>query len=75
MNSPVLKIQHTRDIQYLSDINLDVWPYRVQDLTLGLVFGSISVLRPSTHFKSFQARSVTLTTFFLGKPPRQLTST
>ena len=29
---------------------------------------------PSTHFRSFQARSVTLTTLFLGKPPRQFTS-
>ena len=30
---------------------------------------------PSTHFRSFQARSVTLTTLFLGKPPRQFTRT
>ena len=30
---------------------------------------------PSTHFRSFRARSVTLTTLFLGKPPRQITST
>ena len=30
---------------------------------------------PSTHFRSFRARSVTLTTLFLGKPPRQFTST
>ena len=29
---------------------------------------------PSTHFRSFRVRSVTLTTLFLGKPPRQLTS-
>ena len=37
--SPVLlmdkKIQYTRSIQYLSDINLDVSPYRVPDFTLG----------------------------------------
>ena len=30
---------------------------------------------PSTHFRSFQARSVNLATLFLGKPPRQFTST
>ena len=29
---------------------------------------------PLTHFRSFRARSVTLTTMFLGKPPRQFTS-
>ena len=29
---------------------------------------------PSTHFRSFRARSVTLTTLFLCKPPRQFTS-
>ena len=29
---------------------------------------------PSTHFRSFRARSVTLTTLFLRKPPRQFTS-
>ena len=34
-NSSVLKIQHTRDIQYLSEINLDVSPYKAPDLTLG----------------------------------------
>ena len=30
---------------------------------------------PSTHFRSFRTRSVTLTTLYLGKPPRQFTST
>ena len=30
---------------------------------------------PSTHFRSFWARSVTLSTLFPGKPPRQFTST
>ena len=30
---------------------------------------------PSTHFRSFRARSVTLTALFLGKPPRQFTRT
>ena len=30
---------------------------------------------PSTHFRSFQAWSVNLATLFLGKPPRQFTST
>ena len=30
---------------------------------------------PSTLFRSFWARSVNLSTLFLGKPPRQLTST
>ena len=30
---------------------------------------------PSKHFMSFRARSVNLVTLFLGKPPRQLTST
>ena len=29
---------------------------------------------PSTRFRSFRARSVTLTTLFLGRPPRQFTS-
>ena len=29
----------------------------------------------STHFRSFRARSVTQTILFLGKPPRQFTST
>ena len=29
---------------------------------------------PSTHFRSFRARSVNLATLFLGKPPRQFTS-
>ena len=28
---------------------------------------------PSTHFRSFRARSVNLATLFLGKPPRQFT--
>ena len=30
---------------------------------------------PSTHFRSFRALSVNLATLFLGKPPRQFTST
>ena len=30
---------------------------------------------PSTHFRSFRARSVNLATLFLGKPPRQFTNT
>ena len=30
---------------------------------------------PSTHFRSFRARSVNLATLFLGKPPMQFTST
>ena len=30
---------------------------------------------PSTHFRSFRARSVNLATLFLGKPPRHFTST
>ena len=30
---------------------------------------------PSTHFRSFRARSVNLSTLFLAKPPRQFTST
>ena len=34
----------------------------------------ISVLQP-LHFRSFRARSVNLATLFLGKPPRQFTST
>ena len=29
---------------------------------------------PSTHFRSFRARSVNLATLFLGKPPRQFIS-
>ena len=29
---------------------------------------------PSTHFRSFVARSSNLSTLFLGKPPRQFTS-
>ena len=40
-------------------------------------FGLVSFLfyGPSTHFRSFRARSVNLATLFLGKPPRQFTST
>ena len=30
---------------------------------------------PSTIFRSFRARSVNLSTLYLGKPPRQFTST
>ena len=30
---------------------------------------------PSTHFRSFRARSVNLATLFLGKSPRQFVST
>ena len=30
---------------------------------------------PSTHFRSFWARPVYVATLFLGKPPRQFTST
>ena len=30
---------------------------------------------PSTRVRSFRARSVNLSTLFLGKPPRQFTST
>ena len=30
---------------------------------------------PSTYFRSFRARSVSLSALFLGKPPRQFTST
>ena len=43
-------------------------------ITFSTSFGLISVL-PSRHFRSFRARSVTLTTLFLGKPPRQFTTT
>ena len=35
--------------------------------TAQMAFGFISVLRPSTNFRSFSARSITLTTLFLGK--------
>ena len=30
---------------------------------------------PSTHFRSFQVQSINLASLFLGKPPRQFTST
>ena len=39
------------------------------DLVCFLFYG------PSTHFRSFRARSVNLATLFQGKPPRQFTST
>ena len=41
------------------------------------VFGLVWFLfyGPSTHFRSFRARSVNLATLFLGKPPKQFTST
>ena len=35
----------------------------------------VGVLRPFETFRSFRARSVNLSTLFLGKPPRQFTST
>ena len=43
---------------------------------LNAIFGLVWFLFycPSTHFRSFRARSVTLTILFLGKPPRQFTS-
>ena len=47
-------------------------------LCSGLTAAKIIVLvfyGPSTHFRSFRARSVNLATLFLGKPPRQFTST
>ena len=42
-----------------------------------LSFGLVRFLfyRPSTHFRSFRARSVNLATLFLSKLPRQFTST
>ena len=39
-------------------------------VVVGLVFYG-----PSSHLRSFRARSVNLATLFLGKPPRQFTST
>ena len=43
----------------------------------GVKFGLVWFLfyGPSTYFRSFWARSVNLATLFLGKPPRQFTST
>ena len=42
-----------------------------------IIKGLVSFLfyGPSTPFRSFRVRSVTLTTLFLGKPPKQFTST
>ena len=37
--------------------------------------GCVGFYGPSTHFRTFQAQSVNLATLFLGKPPRQFTST
>ena len=42
---------------------------------LNYVVGCVGAYDPSTHFRSFQARSVNLATLFLGKPPMQFTST
>ena len=39
-----------------------------------LLVGCVGVLQPFNTFRSFRARSVTLATLFLGKPPRQFTS-
>ena len=36
--------------------------------------GSVCLFGPSTHVRSFQARSVNLVTLFLGKPPGQFTN-
>ena len=53
---------------------LKVWIFCYYDSLVGwlvvLVFYG-----PLTHFMSFRARSVNLATLFLGKPPRQFTST
>ena len=40
-----------------------------------LLFVGFLFYGPSTYFRSFRARSVTLNTLLLGKPPRQFTNT
>ena len=52
----------------------DLWAQqRLRSFGLGLVW--FLFYGPSTHFRSFRARSVSLTTLFLGKPSKQFTST
>ena len=41
----------------------------------GFCLGWFLFYGPSTHFRSFRARSVNLATLFLGKPPRLFSST
>ena len=47
-----------------------LWPFD----TFCVISGAVSYC-PSTHFSSFQVQSVNLATLFLGKPPKQFTST
>ena len=52
--------------------------FKMSEIILVLDVGWLVVLvfyRPLTHFRSFRAQSLNLATLFLGKPPRQFTST
>ena len=49
------------------------WGYDV--FSKNVVVVELVFYSPSTHFRPFRAWSVNLATLFLGKPPRQFTST
>ena len=59
--------KHKREVLYVVSILL------AYNNSFGLVW--FLFYGPSTHFRSFRARSVNLATLFLGKPPWQFTST
>ena len=63
-NIALLYIKHTCTRTINLHFFLQDPPVFYQDLVWFRFYG------PSTHFRSFRARSVTLTTLFLGKPPR-----
>ena len=50
-------------------------PWAGADNLLGLVWFDFCFTALQHIFRSFRARSVNLATLFLGKPPRQFTST
>ena len=51
------------------------WHSSSKDLKIFGFLGWFLFYGPSTHFRSFWVRSINLATLFLGKPPRQCTST
>ena len=72
----------SKSLRTLSVLLINVWfsrplapPAPVWHIQKLLVLVLFLFYGPSTHFRSFRARSVNLATLFLGKPPRHFTST
>ena len=68
---------HCLNFRIITTIFGVLWYHQIPSLSVPLdqVWVGLILFYPLTHFRSFWARSVTLTTLFLGKPPKQFTST